>query len=49
VEPEELISRAEVEAMLFTFSDISVNVAQILDLLEENYGGEEEEGSDPDT
>jgi hypothetical protein len=39
---EELISRSEVTAMLFTFADISANVERIVRLLEDDQGEEEE-------
>jgi hypothetical protein len=39
---EELISRSEVTAMLFTFADISANVERIVWLLEDDQGEEEE-------
>jgi hypothetical protein len=38
---EELISRAEVTAMLFTFADINANVERIVRLLEGDDGEEE--------
>ena len=38
---EELISRAEVTAMLFTFADINANVDRIVHLLEGEDGEEE--------
>jgi hypothetical protein len=44
---DELISRAEVTAMLFTFADINANVERILLLLEGDDG--EEEAPDEDT
>jgi hypothetical protein len=44
---DELISRAEVTAMLFTFVDINANVERILLLLEGDDG--EEEAPDEDT
>jgi hypothetical protein len=43
VDPEELISRSEVTAMLFTLADINANVDRIVRLLEEGADGEEEE------
>ena len=39
---EELISRAEVTAMLFTFADINANVEGILRRLEDEDGEQEE-------
>jgi hypothetical protein len=39
--PEELISRAEVTAMLFAFADINANVDRIVQLLEGEDGQEE--------
>ena len=39
---EELISRAEVTAMLFTFADINANVERILRRLEDEDGEQEE-------
>ena len=41
VEPEALISRREVTAMLFAFADINANVDRIVDLLEGDGYGEE--------
>jgi hypothetical protein len=40
---DELISRSEVTAMLFTFADINANVERIVELLEddEQDGGQE--------
>jgi hypothetical protein len=43
VDPDELISRSEVTAMLFTLADINANVDRIVRLLEEGPDGEEEE------
>jgi hypothetical protein len=42
VEPEPLLYREEVTAMLMTLADINVNIRKILDLLENSYGEEEE-------
>ena len=39
---EELISRAEVTAMLFTFADINANVERRLRRLEDEDGEQEE-------
>jgi hypothetical protein len=39
---DELISRSEVTAMLFTFADINANVERILRLLEDGDGEQEE-------
>jgi hypothetical protein len=39
---DELISRSEVTAMLFTLADINANVARILYLIEDYLDGEEE-------
>ena len=41
MQSEELISRGEVTAMLFTFADINVKVGRIIELLEEDGDGEE--------
>jgi hypothetical protein len=41
VEPEPIVYREEVTAMLFALADINVNISKILDLLEEELGGEE--------
>jgi hypothetical protein len=41
VEPPPLIYRREVVAMLFAIADLNSNVEQILQLLEEESGGEE--------
>jgi len=41
VDEEPLIYRQEVTAMLFTLSDMNVNIARILQLLEEQIDGEE--------
>jgi hypothetical protein len=41
VDADELISRSEVTAMLFTFADINVKVERIVQLLEDDYGEEE--------
>ena len=38
---DELISRAEVTAMLFAFADINGNVRRIVQLLEDDDGEEE--------
>jgi hypothetical protein len=43
IQADELISRSEVTAMLFTFADINANVERILRLLEDGHGGEQEE------
>jgi hypothetical protein len=42
VDPEALISRREVTAMLVAFADINANVFRIRELLEEEADGEEE-------
>jgi hypothetical protein len=41
VDPDALISRREVTAMLFAFADINANVRRIRELLEEELDGEE--------
>lgn len=41
VEPEPLITRRELEGMLFSIGDINLNLRAIRDLLEEEFGGEE--------
>jgi hypothetical protein len=46
MEPDELISRSEVTAMLFTFADINANVERIVRLLEYGDNGEEEPEAD---
>ena len=46
VEPEPLISRPELTGMLFAIADLNANVRQIRDLLEEEFGGEEEAQED---
>jgi hypothetical protein len=43
VEADALISRPEVEAMLFTIVDISVNIERIVRFIEGEDDGEEEE------
>jgi len=40
---EELVSRAEVEALLFNVSDIAVGIVEIVELL---GGGDAEEGNE---
>jgi hypothetical protein len=47
VQADELISRAEVTAMLFTFADINANVERIVRLLEGDDG--EQEAPEEDT
>jgi hypothetical protein len=42
VPADELISRSEVTAMLFTFADINANVERIVELLEDDQDGEQE-------
>jgi hypothetical protein len=42
VDAEELISRGEVTAMLFTFADINANVERIVQLLEDEEDREQE-------
>lgn len=42
VEPEALIYRDEVVAMLFGVSDLNVKLAKIIRILEQEFGGEEE-------
>jgi hypothetical protein len=42
VEPEAVIHRDEVTAMLFAIADINANVRAIRELLEEDRGGEGE-------
>ncbi len=46
VQADELISRSEVTAMLFTFADINTNVERILRLLEDSDGEQEEPEAD---
>jgi len=46
VEPEPLIYRDEVAAMLFAIADVNDNVREIRTLLEEEFGGEEEAQED---
>ena len=41
MEPEAVVHREEVTAMLFAIADINVNVRVIRELLEEDPGGEE--------
>jgi hypothetical protein len=41
MEGEPLVDRNEVTAMLFAIADIKVNIREIRDLLEEEFGGEE--------
>jgi hypothetical protein len=43
MDAEELVSRSEVTAMLFTFADINANVERIVRLLEHEGNGDEEE------
>lgn len=40
---DELISRSEATAMLFTFADINANVERIFRLLEDEQDGDQEE------
>jgi hypothetical protein len=42
VEPEALIYRDEVVSMLFGVSDLNVKLAQVIRILEQEFGGEEE-------
>ncbi len=44
VQREPLIYREEVTAILGVLADMNVHIRQILDLLREEFGGEEEEG-----
>ena len=46
MQADELISRAEVTAMLFTLADINANVERIVRLLGEGPGGEQEESEE---
>jgi hypothetical protein len=46
VEPDGVVHREEVTAMLFAIADINTNVRAIRDLLEEDGGGEEELSQD---
>jgi len=46
MEADELISRSEVTAMLFTFADINANVERIVRLLDDGDNGEEEPEAD---
>jgi hypothetical protein len=41
VEPEPLVHREEVTAMLFAIADMNANIRAIRELLEEEDGGEE--------
>ena len=43
MQPAPVIHREEVTAILFTITDISVKLSQIIDLLKEEEDGEEEE------
>jgi hypothetical protein len=43
VQAEPLIYREEVTAMLFLLADINANVQKIIDLLEDDFGGEVQE------
>ena len=43
MDPEDLISRGELEGMLWSITDIAENVKVIRTLLEEEDDGEEEE------
>jgi hypothetical protein len=47
-EPEPIIYREEVKAILIAFADINVNLFKIVRLLEDEYGEEEEEDSEDD-
>jgi len=40
MEPEPLVYREEVTAILISLADMNVNVKRILDLLEEEFHGE---------
>lgn len=40
MEPEPVVYREEVTAILIALSDINVNIKRILDLLDEEFGGE---------
>jgi len=42
VQPESLVYREEVTAMLFAIADMNDNIRSIRELLEEEHGGEEE-------
>jgi hypothetical protein len=42
LEPQPIIYREEVTAILGAFADLNVHVRRILDLLEDELGGEEE-------
>jgi hypothetical protein len=42
MEPQPIIYREPVTALLGAFADLNVHVRRILDLLEEELGGEEE-------
>ena len=44
VEPVPIIYREEVTAILEVLADLNVHVRRILDLLQEEFDGEEEEG-----
>jgi hypothetical protein len=41
--PQPIVDREEVTAILIVLGDIKVNIAKIVDLLEEELGGEEPE------
>jgi hypothetical protein len=41
VEPESVVYRREVTAMLFAIADMNENIQSIRELLEEEHGGEE--------
>ena len=42
MQPESLVYREEVTAMLFAIADMNDNIRSIRELLEEEHGGEEE-------
>lgn len=42
MQPESLVYREEVTAMLFAIEDMNGNIRSIRELLEEEHGGEEE-------
>ncbi|HEU0304770.1 MAG TPA: hypothetical protein VFR32_09330 [Gaiellaceae bacterium] len=46
VQPEPLIYREEVLAILGVLADINVNVGKVVRLLEDEYGEEEEDSED---
>ncbi|HEY6052561.1 MAG TPA: hypothetical protein VIU86_01450 [Gaiellaceae bacterium] len=43
MDPEPLLSRGEIEGILFVIADIGAGVKRIVALLEEELGGEDQE------